>query len=84
MEGYTSQITAYVGDVVCDAVFLNPVRFSKCWYTLMKVRVGNVTVSLKQVLLPSIKMTKIDKINTLRKRNNKKGGYEIGSSKNEQ
>ena len=50
----------------------------------MKVRVGNVTVSLKQVLLPSIKMTKIDKINTLWKRNNKKGGYEIGSSKNEQ
>ena len=48
MEVYTPPITAYIGEIVCDAVFLNPVRFSKCWYTLMKIRVGNVTVSLKQ------------------------------------
>ena len=29
MEGYTPWITAYTDNIVCDAVFLNPVPFAK-------------------------------------------------------
>ena len=47
----------------------------------MKTGVRNVTVRLKQVLLPNITMMKIDKINTLPKRC-KKGSNKIGSYKN--
>ena len=38
----------------------------------MKTGVGDVTVRLKQVLLPNITMMKIDQINTLSKRCKKK------------
>ena len=53
-------ITAYTGEIVCDVVFLNPVYNANYWYTLMKTGVGDVTVRLKQVLLPNTTMTKID------------------------
>ena len=83
IEGYTPPITFYAGEIVCDDIFLNLVHFSKYWYTLMKIGVGDVTVRLKQVLLPNITMMKIDKTHPLPKRCKKKGSYKIGSSKNE-
>ena len=79
MEGYTSQITAYVGDVVCDAVFLNPVHFAKYWYILMETEVSDVTVRLKEVLLPNITIIKIDKIKILPKWCNKKEEKKLGA-----
>ena len=36
MEGYTPQIIAYTGEIVCDVVFLNPVPFAKYQFTPMK------------------------------------------------
>ena len=47
MEGYTPTITAYVDEIVCDALFLNPIYNTKYWYTPMKTGVGDVTVRLK-------------------------------------
>ena len=44
----------------------------------MKTRVGDVTVRLKQVLLPNITMMKIDKINTLPKICKKKEATKFG------
>ena len=64
MESYTPQITAYAGEIVCSAVFLNPVHFAKYWYTPIKTGVGDVTVRFNQVLLPNTTMMKIDEINT--------------------
>ena len=46
---------------MCDAIFLNPISFANYWKTPMKPGIDNVTVRLKQVLLPNIKMTKIDR-----------------------
>ena len=45
----------------------------------MKTRVGDVTVRLKQVLLPNITMMKIDKINILPKRWKKKDATKLGA-----
>ena len=47
MEGCTRTITVYTGEIVCDAVFLNPVPNAKYWYIPMKTGVGDVIVRLK-------------------------------------
>ena len=31
MKGYTPPVTAYAGEIVCDAVFLNPVPNAQYW-----------------------------------------------------
>ena len=79
MQGYLPITTAYAGEIVCDAVFLNPVPNAKYWYTPMITGDGDVTVRLKQVLLPNITMIKIDKINILPKRCNKKEAKKLGA-----
>ena len=81
MEGYTPPITAQTGDIVCDAVFLNPVPFAKYQYTPIKIGVGNVTVILKQVLLPNMTMMNIDKINPLPKRCKKREAIKLVSQR---
>ena len=45
----------------------------------MKTGVGDVTVRLKQTLLPNITMMKIDKINTLPKRCKKREAIKLGT-----
>ena len=72
MQGYSPSTTVHVGEIVCDAVFLNPIHNAKYWYTPMITGDDDVTVRLKQVLLLNITMIKIDKINILPKRCNKK------------
>ena len=67
MQGYLPITIAYVGETVCDAVVITGD--------------GDVTVRLKQVLLPNITMIKIDKINILPKRYNKKEAKELGAIK---
>ena len=54
IKGYLPITTAYAGEIVCDVVFLNPVPNAKYWYTSMITGDGDVTVRLKQVLLPNI------------------------------
>ena len=78
---YTPTIKAYAGEIVCDTVFLNPVPNTKYQHTPMKTGVGEVTVRLKQVLLPNITMMKIDKINTLSKRCKKRETIELGAQR---
>ena len=61
MQGYKPTITAYAGEIMYDDVFLNPVPNSIYWFIPMNKGVGDVTVRLKQVLLPSITIMKIGK-----------------------
>ena len=65
MKRYKSAITAYEGEIVYDAVFLNPASNSKYWVTPMNKIVCDVTVRLEQVFQPNITMMKIDKKSTL-------------------
>ena len=81
MKGYTATITVYAGEIVCDAVFLNPVPNEKYWYTPMKRWVGDVTVRLKQVIIPNVTMIKIDKTNTLPKRCKKNEAIKLGAQR---
>ena len=69
---YIPSVTAYAGEDICDAVFLNPVNSAKYWLTPMNKRDGGIAVRLKQVLLSNITMMKIDKNNKLPKRYNTK------------
>ena len=72
IEGYKPKITAYKGEIVRDTVFLNPIHNTKYWFIPTNKGFGDVTVRLKQVLLPNITMIKTNKKNTLPKRCNKK------------
>ena len=47
----------------------------------MKIGVGDVTVRLKQVLLPNITMMNIDKINPLSKRCKKREAIKLGAQR---
>ena len=79
MEGYKLSIAAYESEVVCDTLFLNHVPNKKQWFTPMNKEGGDLTVTLKQVLLSNIPMIKIDKKNTLPKRRNKKQAGKFGA-----
>ena len=79
MNGYKPPVTAYAGKSVCDALFLNPIPNAKYWLTPMNQGNGDITVRLKQVLLPNITTIKIDKNNKLPKRCNKKQVEELGA-----
>ena len=46
MKDYTPLITSYVGEIVCDAVFLNPVPNVRYWLTPINKGDGNITVRL--------------------------------------
>ena len=78
MQGYSPITTAYAGEIIYDAVFLNPVPNAKYWHIPMITGDGDITVRLKQVLLPNITMMKIDKINILPKRCKKKEAKKWG------
>ena len=73
MKGYTPPVTAYAGEIVCDAVFLNPVPNAQYWLAPVNKWYRDIIVRLKQVLLPNITMMKMDKNknNKLPKRCNK-------------
>ena len=46
MKDYTPLITSYVGEIVCDAVFLNSVPNVRYWLTPINKGDGNITVRL--------------------------------------
>ena len=72
MKSYTSLVTAYAGDIVCNAIFLNSVHNANYQLIPMNKVDGDITVRLKQVLLSNITMTKTDKTNKFPKRYNKR------------
>ena len=81
MERYTPPITTNAGEIVYETIFLNPVPFVKYWYIPIKTGVGDVTVRLKEVLLPNMTMMKIDKINTLPKSCKKRRATKVGAQR---
>ena len=72
MKGYTSPVTTYTDEIMCDVIFLNPVHNAKYWSTRINKGDRDITIQMKQDLLPNIIMIKIDKNNKLLKRCNKK------------
>ena len=46
MKDYTPLITSYVGEIVCDAVFLNSVPNVRYWLAPINKGDGNITVRL--------------------------------------
>ena len=46
MKDYSPLITSYVGEIVCDAVFLNSVPNVRYWLTPINKGDGNITVRL--------------------------------------
>ena len=73
MKGYISIVIAYTGDIVCDAVFFNPIPNAKYWLTPMNKGDRDIIVRLKLFLLPKIIMMKIDL------RCNKKQAKQLGA-----
>ena len=43
MQGYLPITTAYAGEIVCDAIFLNPVPNAKYWYTPSETKTSITT-----------------------------------------
>ena len=60
MKGYISIVITYTGEIMCDAVFLNPIPNAKYWLTSMNKGDRDIIVRLKLFLLPNITMMKID------------------------
>ena len=51
MKGHSPSECVYAGEMVCKAMFLNPVSKAKYWYTPMLEGEGNTTLRMKEVLM---------------------------------
>lgn len=71
MIDYESPIKAYTCEIVCDALFLNPVHNAKHWFTKMNQGNEDVTLGLKQILLSNVKIMRIGENNKFPIRYNK-------------
>ena len=72
MKGVNLPHNAFAGEIICDAVFQNPVPNAADWYTLMTKNDSFVMTILKLVFIIGLKMIRIDETNTLPSRCNKK------------
>ena len=72
MKGHKPLIKAYIGQVVCDVVFLNSIYNAKYWLTKMNKGSEDIILLPQQVLIPIIIMMNIDKDNKLPKMCNEK------------
>ena len=72
MMGVKPQQSAFVGEIVYDAVFWNPVTNAIDWYTPMCKRDELVMIMLKQVLITGVTMKIISENNMLPNKYNKK------------
>ena len=81
MKGVEPQQTAFAGEIICDALFWNPVPGAVDWYTPMKKNEGLVMIRLKQVLMTGVTMMKITKENMLPNKCNKKEAANQGAMK---
>ena len=59
MMGVKPQQYDFSGEIICDALFWNPVPNAIDWYTPMKKREGMVMIRLKQVLITGVTMKMI-------------------------
>ena len=46
MKGVEPQHTTFAGEIICDAMFWNPVPNATDWYTLMTKKEGFVMIRL--------------------------------------
>ena len=75
---YTLLIITYTGDIIYDAVILNPVFNVKDSFTSTKKWDGDIVLGFKSILLPNIDMMELDSNNKLQKRYNKKQAERLG------
>ena len=81
MKGVESQQTAFAGEIICDALFWNPVPGAVNWYTPMKKWEGMVMIRLKQGLMTCVTTMKITEENMLPSTCNKKEATNQGEMK---
>ena len=72
MKRIDPQQTYFTWEIICDALFWNPVPGAVDWYTPMNKREELVIIRLKQVLMTGVKMMKITEDNMLPSKCNKK------------
>ena len=65
MKEVDPQQSTFSREIVCDAVFWNPVPNAIDWYTPMSKREGLVVIRLKQVLITYVTMIEISENNIL-------------------
>ena len=81
MKGVEPQQTTFAGEIICDALFWNPVPGAVDWYTSMRKQEGMVMIRLKQALLTSETMLKISEENMLPNKCNRKEATNQGAMK---
>ena len=81
MKGHNPPEYAYAGEMVCEAMFWNPVSKAKYWYTPIPEVEGDTTLRMKQILLAYIKLVEISDNNQLPKGFNKKKVKYLGALK---
>ena len=72
MKGVEPEQTAFAGEIICDALFWNPVPGAVDWYTPMRKRGRIVMIRRKQVLVTGVMMMKISEENMLPNKYNRK------------
>ena len=81
MKGVEPPQTAFAGEIICDALFWNPVPGAVDWYTSMRKKEGMVMIRLKQVLVTGLTMMEISERNMLPKTCNRKEATNQGAMK---
>ena len=81
MLGVEAQQSYFAGEIICDAVFWNPVPNAIDWYIPMSKKEGLVMIRLKQVLITGVTMMEISEINMLPSKCNKKQATNQGAMK---
>ena len=81
MKGVESKQTPFAGEIICGALFWNPVPGVVDWYTPMEKREGLVMIRLKQVLMTGVTIMKITEDNMLPNKCNKKEATNQGVMK---
>ena len=81
MKEVEPQQTTFVGDIICDALFCNPLPGTVDWYTPMRKREGMAMIRLKQVLMTGMTMMKMSEENMLPSKCNKKEATNQGAMK---
>ena len=81
MKGVKPPQTAFAGEIICDALFWNPVPGAVDWYTSMTKKEGMVMIRLKQVLVTGLTMMEISERNMLPRTCNRKEATNQGAMK---
>ena len=62
MKGIDPPHTTFAEEIICDAVFWNPVPNATDWYILM-IKKWFIMIRLNQVLITGLKINRIDEMN---------------------